>query len=106
MRHLGEQVARVLSGRRLDEAARAQVVRLIDARAQQLVPGAVRRVVGSWTAATLGAKKPESAGERRVARGCEECWRTAKCCEEREIAGERDGAAGFAGKSGLPEVER
>ncbi len=61
---LGEQVARVLSGRRLDEAARAQVVRLIDARAQQLVPGSVRRVVGSWTAATLGAKKPESGGER------------------------------------------
>ena len=63
---LGEQVARVLSGRRLDEAARTQVVRLIDARAQQLVPGAVRRVVGSWTAATLGAKKPESVGEREL----------------------------------------
>ena len=73
---LGEQVARVLSGRRLDEAARAQVVRLIGARAQQLVPGAVRRVVGSWTQATLGARKLEageesasrSAGERRAER--------------------------------------
>jgi len=71
---LGEQVARILSGRRLDEAARAQVVRLIDARAQQLVPGAVRRVVGSWTQATLGARKTDAvstsgkrgAEERRV----------------------------------------
>lgn len=63
---LGEQVARVLSGRRLDEAARTQVVRLIDARAQQLVPGAVRRVVGSWTAATLGSNKTESSGEREL----------------------------------------
>ena len=71
---LGEQVARILSGRRLDEAARAQVVRLIDARAQQLVPGAVRRVVGAWTQATLGARKTDAvstsggrgAEERRV----------------------------------------
>ena len=62
---LGEQVARVLSGRRFDEAARAQVVRLIDARAQQLVPGAVRRAVGIWTAATLGGKKAESGAEER-----------------------------------------
>src|SRR5579885_1415421 len=58
---LGEQVARVLSGKRFDPATRAQVVRLIDARAQQLVPGAVRKVVGSWTAATLGRKKTDSA---------------------------------------------
>jgi len=68
---LGEQVARVLSGRRLDEAARAQVVRLIDTRAQQLVPGAVRRVVGSWTQATLGARKTE-AGAESAGRGGEE----------------------------------
>ena len=82
---LGEQVARILSGRRLDEAARAQVVRLIDARAQQLVPGAVRRVVGSWTQATLGARKTdagaESAGrvaeERRVERTSSPSQRTA-----------------------------
>jgi len=81
---LGEQVARVLSGRRLDEAARMQVVRLIDARAQQLVPGAVRRVVGSWTQATLGARKSdtgaESAGrgaeERRVGRASSPSQRT------------------------------
>ena len=57
---LGEQVARVLSGKRFDEAARAQVVRLIDARARQLVPGAVKKVVGSWTAATLGTKSPDA----------------------------------------------
>jgi len=52
---LGEQVGKILAGRRFDDGARAQVVRLIDTRAQQLVPGAVRRVVGSWTQATLGA---------------------------------------------------
>ena len=51
---LGEQVAKILAARRFDDATRAQVVRVIDARAQQLVPGAVRRVVGSWTTATLG----------------------------------------------------
>ena len=68
---LGEQVARVLSGRRLDGAARAQVVRLIDSRAQQLVPGAVRRVVGSWTQATLGARKMD-AGAENSGRGAEE----------------------------------
>ena len=68
---LGEQVVRVLSGRRLDDAARAQVVRLIDARAQQLVPSAVRRVVGSWTQATLGARKTD-AGAENSGRGTEE----------------------------------
>ena len=68
---LGEQVARVLSGRRFDEATRAQVVRLIDARAQQLVPGAVRRVVGSWTQATLGARKAEAGTESAVRSGDE-----------------------------------
>jgi len=68
---LGDQVARILSGRRLDEAARAQVVRLIDARAQQLVPGAVRRVVGSWTQATLGTRKTD-AGAESAGRGAEE----------------------------------
>jgi hypothetical protein len=68
---LGEQVARILSGRRLDEAARGQVVRLIDARAQQLVPGAVRRVVGSWTQATLGSRKTDSSTEN-AGRGADE----------------------------------
>ena len=50
---------------------RRQVVRLIDARAQQLVPGAVRRVVGSWTQATLGARKRES-GAESAGRGADE----------------------------------
>lgn len=53
---LGEQVARVLAGKRFDGGPRAQVVRLIDARAQQLVPGAVKRVVSAWTQATLTAR--------------------------------------------------
>src|SRR5208282_593897 len=59
---LGEQVAQILAARRFDDATRAQVVRVIDARAQQLVPGAVKRVVGSWTTATLG-----TTGKSRVA---------------------------------------
>jgi len=62
-RELGEQVTRVLAGRRFDATARGQVVRLIDARAQQLVPGAVKRVVASWTDATLAARG--KSGEQR-----------------------------------------
>jgi hypothetical protein len=54
-RALGEQVARILSGQRLDNAARAQVVRLIGDRAQQLVPAATRRVLADWTQTTLAA---------------------------------------------------
>jgi len=64
---LGEQVARILGARRLDDATRAQVVRVIDARAQQLVPGAVKRVVGSWTAATLGTRGKSPAAEAGAA---------------------------------------
>jgi hypothetical protein len=60
---LGEQVAKILGARRFDGATRAQVVRVIDARAQQLVPGAVKRVVGSWTTATLGASGKSRAAE-------------------------------------------
>ena len=56
---LGEQVARVLAGRRFDDAARKQVVRMIDARAQQLVPGAVRRVVSGWTQTAMAARRGE-----------------------------------------------
>lgn len=56
---LGEQVAKVLAGRRFDEATRGQVVRLIDARAQQLVPGAVRRVVSGWTQTAMAARRGE-----------------------------------------------
>src|SRR5208282_699072 len=60
---LGEQVARILGARRFDDATRAQVVRVIDARAQQLVPGAVKRVVGSWTTATLGTRGKSRAAQ-------------------------------------------
>jgi hypothetical protein len=60
-RQLGEQVAQVLSGRRLDDEARAQVVRLIGERAQQLVPVAAKRVLSDWTQATLAAHRGKSA---------------------------------------------
>jgi len=56
-RQLGEQVAQVLSARRLDSNARAQIVRLIGDRAQQLVPGTARRVLGEWTQTTLDSHR-------------------------------------------------
>ena len=46
---LGEQIGRVLATRRFDETTRSQVVRLINDRAQQLVPVAARRVIQDWT---------------------------------------------------------
>lgn len=55
---LGDQVSRVLASRRFDDSSRAQVVRLIDSRAQQLVPTVVRRVVSDWTQATLTPRLP------------------------------------------------
>jgi hypothetical protein len=61
-RSLGEQVARVLASQRLDHAARVQVVRLIGERAQQLVPGATRRVLADWTQTTLAAHGTREAG--------------------------------------------
>jgi hypothetical protein len=66
-RQLGEQVAKLLSGRRFDRESRAQVVRLIDARAQQLVPGAVRHVVSAWTQTTLAAHGKEEPAARAAA---------------------------------------
>lgn len=54
-RQLGEQVAQILSARRFDNETRAQVVRLINDRAQQLVPGAAKRALNDWTQATLAA---------------------------------------------------
>jgi hypothetical protein len=68
-RQLGEQVAQVLSARRFDDATRAQVVRLINERAQQLVPSATKRVLNDWTQTTLAAhraktEKQEAASER------------------------------------------
>ena len=44
-RALGEQVAQLLRSRTFDDATRAQVVRLIAARATSLVPAASRRVL-------------------------------------------------------------
>ena len=69
---LGEQVAHILSGRRLDEETRAQVVRLIGERAQQLVPVAAKRVLNDWTQTTLAthrgqAARAEAASTRREA---------------------------------------
>jgi hypothetical protein len=54
---LGEQVSQILSARRFDNDTRAQIVRLISDRAQQLVPGAVKRVLNEWTQTTLAAHR-------------------------------------------------
>ena len=59
-RQLGEQIAQILAARRFDDTARAQVVRLISERAQQLVPGAARRVINEWTGTTLAAHGAKS----------------------------------------------
>lgn len=56
-RQLGEQVAQILSSRRFDNDARTQVVRIIADRAQQLVPGAAKRVLHEWTQTTLAAHR-------------------------------------------------
>jgi hypothetical protein len=56
-RQLGEQVAQILSSRRFDNDSRAQIVRLISDRAQQLVPGAAKRVLSEWTQTTLAAHR-------------------------------------------------
>src|SRR5437867_2972201 len=56
-RQLSEQVAQILSGRRLDNETRAHVVRLIGERAQQLVPVAAKRVLNDWTQTTLAAHR-------------------------------------------------
>ena len=48
-RQLAEQITQVLSTRRFDDGTRMQLVRLINDRAQQLVPSAARRVIQDWT---------------------------------------------------------
>ena len=60
-RQLGEQVAQILAARRLDNETRAQVVRLIAERAQQLVPSATKRALSDWTQTTLAAHRGKSA---------------------------------------------
>jgi len=56
-RQLGEQISQILSARRLDSETRAQVVRLIGERAQQLVPSATKRALNDWTQTTLAAHR-------------------------------------------------
>ena len=56
-RALGEQVAQLLRSRTFDDATRAQVVRLIAARATSLVPAASRRVLAEWTQSALAAHR-------------------------------------------------
>ncbi|HTQ61959.1 MAG TPA: hypothetical protein VMI32_17175 [Candidatus Solibacter sp.] len=60
-RQLGEQVAQILSAKQLDPETRAQVVRLIGERAQQLIPVATRRALNEWTQTTLAAHRGKSA---------------------------------------------
>jgi len=60
-RQLGEQIAQILSARRFDNETRAQVVRLIDDRARQLVPVAAKRVLSDWTQTTLAAHRGNAA---------------------------------------------
>jgi hypothetical protein len=56
-RQLGEQVAQIVASRCFDNDTRAQIVRLIGERAQQLVPGAAKRVLNEWTQTTLAAHR-------------------------------------------------
>jgi hypothetical protein len=56
-RQLSEQVAQLLSGKQLNNETRAQVVRLIGERAEQLVPGAAKRALKDWTQSTLAAHR-------------------------------------------------
>jgi len=60
-RPLGEQVAQILSAKRLDGETRAQVVKLISERAQQLVPSAAKRALNDWTQTTLAAHRSKNA---------------------------------------------
>lgn len=70
-RALSEQVAQLLrggaspgqrgtSGLRFDDGTRAQVVRLVAARAAALAPSAARRVLGEWTQSAMSAHRERS----------------------------------------------
>jgi hypothetical protein len=68
-RQLGEQVAQLLSGKQLNNETRAQVVRLIGERAEQLVPGATKRALKDWTQSTLEVHRERTGrGAAAVAR--------------------------------------
>lgn len=58
---LGEQISQMLAARRFDDTTRAQVVRLINDRAQQLVPAAARRVIQDWTQTAFAAHRGNGA---------------------------------------------
>jgi len=60
-RQLGEQITQILSAKRFDPETRAQVVRLIGERAQQLVPGTTKRALNDWTQTTLAAHRSRNA---------------------------------------------
>jgi hypothetical protein len=64
---LGEQVSRLLAPRKFDDAARAQVVRLISERAAQLVPGAAKRVLGDWTQTAMASHRTRSQRDHETA---------------------------------------
>ena len=70
-RRLGEQVAQLLSGKRLNSETRGQVVRLIGERAEQLVPGAAKKILSDWTQTTLAAHR-ERTGRASAAASREE----------------------------------
>src|SRR5579884_3667765 len=91
-RQLGEQVAQVLASRRFDEPTRAQVVRLINDRAQQLVPVAAKRVIDDWTQATLAAHRS------RLPAGQAQTQRAAS-------GGDRSGLAPADVSAGIPPLK-
>ena len=66
-RQLGQQVAQILSARRLNDESRAQVVRLIGDRARQLVPGAAKRVLQDWTQTALAAHRSHTSQNEAAA---------------------------------------
>ena len=104
-RQLGEQIAQILAARRFDSTTRSQVVRLINDRAQQLVPGATRRVVGEWTSATLaahGAKNERTAAassRRELAPAASVSATTSATQNGGEISPRRSGADGQSTRS-------
>lgn len=63
-RQLSSQVASVIRGGRLDDDARAVVVRLISARAKGLVAPAAKRVIGEWTGSVLATDRGRAARQQ------------------------------------------
>ena len=99
-RQLGEQVAQVLSSRRFDDAARAQVVRLINERAQQLVPSATKRVLHDWTQTTLAAHRSKT--EKQEATSQRADLAPAQQGRERTAAGSQQRTSSRADAPPLP----